>query len=55
MEIAILTFCATFILILVIYWIMPINKMKEVNKALTSLLQILPITKIIEGINSDKK
>ena len=44
-----LTFCTTFLLVLVAYWIMPNKKMKEVNKALISLLQILPITKLIEA------
>ena len=38
---------------------MPIRKMKAVNEALKSLLQILPITKAIETIakhtNSSKK
>jgi hypothetical protein len=46
----VLIFCATFLLVLVAYWIMPSKKMKEVNKALISLLQILPISKAIEAI-----
>ncbi len=29
---------------------MPTKKMKAVNEAIKSLLQVLPITKIIEGI-----
>jgi len=51
--------CITFIIVLVIYWAMPIKKMKAVNVELKSLLQILPITKLIESIinrsnNSEK-
>lgn len=51
----VLILCSTFLLVLVVYWIMPVNKMKEVNKALISLLQILPISKVIEAINSISK
>ncbi len=47
--------CATFLLVLVVYWIMPIKKMKAVNASLISLLQILPISKIIGVIRSQKK
>lgn len=46
----VLILCSTFLLVLVAYWIMPNKKMKEVNKALISLLQILPISKAIEVI-----
>lgn len=42
-----------------IYWVMPTKKMKAVNEALKSLLQILPISKVIESImnhsNDSKK
>ena len=52
--------CITFIIVLVIYWVMPTKKMKAVNVELKSLLQILPITKLMESIinrskNSKKK
>lgn len=43
--------CAAFLILVFIYWIMPINKMKAVNESLKSLLQILPISKIIDSIN----
>ncbi|WP_452597029.1 hypothetical protein [Pontimicrobium sp. MEBiC01747] len=42
--------CLTFLALIIIYWIMPTKKMKAVNEAIKSLLQVLPITKIIEGI-----
>ncbi len=48
----ILILCSTFLLVLVAYWIMPTKKMKEVNKALISLLQILPISKVVESFRS---
>lgn len=51
---SILIICTTFLLVLVIYWIMPTKKMKEVNKAMIGLLQILPISKIIEAIGNRK-
>jgi len=51
---AILTLCTTFLLVLVAYWIMPNKKMKEVNKALISLMQVLPITKIIQAIKKNR-
>lgn len=51
--------CITFIIVLMIYWVMPTKKMKAVNEALKSLLQILPISKVIESImnhsNDSKK
>lgn len=50
-----LILCTTFLLVLVAYWIMPSKKMKEVNKALISLLQILPISKVIEAIKRKEK
>ena len=46
----VLIICSTFLLVLVAYWIMPSKKMKEVNKALISLLQILPISKVVESM-----
>jgi len=51
---AILIVCMTFLAVLVAYWIMPVRKMKEVNKALVSLLQILPISKMMEALRKDK-
>jgi len=50
----ILILCTTFFLVLVVYWIMPTKKMKEVNKALISLLQILPVTKAIDALTKNK-
>jgi hypothetical protein len=47
--------CITFIIVLVIYWVMPTKKMKAVNVELKSLLQILPITKLIESIINRSK
>lgn len=41
--------CVTFLVVLVVYWIMPIEKMKEVNGALKSLLQVLPISQIVRS------
>ena len=41
--------CVTFLVVLLVYWIMPIEKMKAVNEALKSLLQILPISQIIRS------
>lgn len=49
----VLILCSTFLLVLVAYWIMPTKKMKEVNKALISLLQILPISKVVESFRSN--
>ncbi len=54
MEITIIILCSTFLLVLVAYWIMPIKKMKAINKELKSLLQILPITQIIKHFTKDK-
>ncbi len=51
----VLILCTTFLLVLVAYWIMPNKKVKVVNEALTSLLQILPITRAIEAITKNKK
>ena len=34
--------CMTFLVVLVVYCIIPIKKMKAVNKELKSLLQVLP-------------
>jgi hypothetical protein len=45
----IVALCTTFLLVLVAYWLMPIKKMQAVNKALISLLQILPVSKVIEA------
>jgi hypothetical protein len=55
MEKIILIFCLTFLMILMVYWIMPVKKMKTVNEALKSLLQVLPISRIIEVILDKKK
>jgi len=50
LAMTVLIICSTLLLIMIAYWIMPIKKMKEVNKALISLLQILPISKVIESM-----
>ncbi len=55
MIMTVLILSVTFLLVLVAYWIMPNKKMREVNKALVSLLQILPISKAIEAITKSKK
>jgi hypothetical protein len=47
--------CTSFFGVLVAYWIMPIKKMKEVNKALIALVQNLPISKIINAIRDNGK
>jgi hypothetical protein len=43
--------CITFLAIIIIYWIMPIKKMKAVNEALKSMLQVFPITKLLESLD----
>ena len=48
-------FCTTFLLVLVVYWIMPTEKMQAVNKELKSLLQILPITAVVNALVQTKK
>lgn len=55
MQESIFILCTTFLITVIIYWIMPIKKMKEVNKALKSLLQVLPITNVFESIRSQAK
>jgi len=47
--------CMTLLVVLVVYWIMPIKKMKAVNGELKSLLQILPISQIIKSLSSKKE
>ena len=42
-------------MVLVVYWIMPVKKMKEVNKALIDLAQIFPLSKIINAIRGKGK
>jgi len=54
METAMIILCATFLVVLVAYWIMPIKKMKAVNGELKSLLQILPISQIMELFKKSK-
>ncbi|MFV0572080.1 MAG: hypothetical protein ACK5M1_06585 [Xanthomarina gelatinilytica] len=51
-EVAIL--CMTFLVVLVIYWIMPTKKMKAVNKEMKSLLQVLPISEVVKSIKKKK-
>lgn len=48
-------FCTTFLLVLVAYWIMPTEKMQAVNKELKSLLQVLPITSVVNALAQTKK
>ena len=55
METVMIILCATFLVVLVVYWIMPIKKMKAVNGELKSLLQILPISQILGLFKKDKK
>lgn len=54
MNYTVLTICTTLLLVLVVYWIMPIEKMNAVNKAMKSLLQIFPITKIVNALINKK-
>ncbi|QTE21187.1 hypothetical protein [Polaribacter cellanae] len=46
--------CITFLVVLLAYWIMPVEKMKAVNKELKSLLQILPVSQIIKSYKGTK-
>lgn len=55
MEKIILILCSTFLIVLIVYWVMPIKKMKAVNNELKSLLQILPITQIVNAIRKKPK
>jgi len=54
MFLVVITFCSTFLLVLVAYWIMPTKKMKAINGELKSLLQVLPISQIIKAFNDIK-
>jgi|TARA_R100000501_G_C2537651_1_gene57839 hypothetical protein len=47
--------CTTFLLVLVAFWIMPIKKMKAVSKELKSLLQVLPVTSVVNAVMQNKK
>ncbi len=49
MKEIILILCLTFLLVLAVYCMLPIKKMRAINEALKSLLQVLPITKIVEA------
>jgi hypothetical protein len=55
MKIVIAILCATFLLVMVAFWIMPTKKMKAVSKELKSLLQVLPISEMIRSFNTDKE
>lgn len=46
--------CVTFLVVLVVYCILPINKMKAVNRELKSLLQVLPISQIMKSCRQVK-
>lgn len=46
--------CMTFLVVLVAYWIMPVEKMKAVNRELKLLLQILPVSQIIKSYKETK-
>lgn len=48
-------FCSTFLLVLVAFWIMPTKKIKAVSKELKSLLQILPVTSIVNAVMQNRK
>ena len=41
-----------FLIVFFTYCLLPINKMKAVNKEIKNLLQVLPITKMINCINN---
>jgi uncharacterized membrane protein YqgA involved in biofilm formation len=47
--------CMTFLAVLVVYCILPIKKMKAVNKELKTLLQVLPISKMMDFFKDYKK
>jgi len=47
--------CLTILAIIVIYWIMPTKKMRAVNKELKSLLQVFPVTGVINAVMQNKK
>ena len=55
METMVTIICKTFFAVLLVYWIMPIKKMKAVNSELKSLLQILPVSQIVELFKGNKK
>lgn len=38
-----------FVVLVVLFWIMPDRKINTIRKFLTSLLQVLPVTKIAEA------
>jgi uncharacterized protein YoxC len=46
--------CMTFLVVLVVYCIIPIKKMKAVNKELKSLLQVLTFSEIIKSFKKEK-
>lgn len=48
-------FCTTFLLVLVAFWIMPTKKMKAVSKELKSLLQVFPVTSVVNAAMQNKK
>ena len=50
MEQTVLILCVTFVVVLLIFWIMTIKKMKAVREALKSLIQVFPISRIVEVI-----
>ncbi len=45
----ILMFMIFFVVVVVLLWVMPNKKINTIGKFLTSLLQVLPITKIAEA------
>jgi len=45
----------TFLALVVIYWMMPTEKMESVNNALISLLRVLPISNIIKALKKEEK
>ena len=54
MEIVALMISAIILFMFIAYWIMPVPKMKAVNKEMKSLLAVLPISLIIKAITKDK-
>ena len=54
METVVAILCMTFLVVLVVFWMMPTKKMKAVSKELKSLLAVLPISSIIDSFKKEK-
>jgi len=55
METVVAILCMTFLVVLVVFWIMPNKKMRAVSKELKSLIQVLPISAIIKSFKKDNE